>query len=349
MPLAVGVDAANLLRDRRGIGRYVRALARTWSESFADRIALTLFVPHAFPTLVEARLRDSLGVADVRVARRSRAASVDLVWYPWNGMTWVAQRPCVVTVHDLWPYVSPSSDRRAGARERSHYETAKQFAKRFIAVSRFTADELVARLHVDPARVDVVPHGVAPLTNGRVEPERVPDVERYVLFVGETEARKDVATLLEAARLLPDSVRHSTAVVIAGKNGASSGLNTVGVRVDAVGEVSDQRLASLYAGAAAFVFPSRYEGFGFPVLEAMQYGAPVIASDAAGVPEAAGDAALAFPAGDARALAGALQRVLEETPFARALSDKGRARAATMTWARCAQRTLESFERALHG
>ena len=310
-----------------------------------------LLVPDLFPSLVEQGLRDATGVADIAVARRHEAkkSGVQLVWYPWNGMTWTTTLPSVVTVHDLWPFASPATEERKRSREQSHYLRAVESATRFIAVSQFTAREMVERLQIDRARIDVIPNGVARLTPGDVAPARLPGGARYVLFVGETEARKDVATLAGASALLPESLRSSIVFVVAGKKQhAMAGLlATLGVRFDVVGEVSDERLASLYAGASAFVFPSRYEGFGLPVLEAMSYGVPVIASDAAAVREAAGDAGLIFPAGDAAALASALERALTDGDLSRRLSEAGRARAAAMTVDLCAERTLEAFGRAL--
>lgn len=310
-----------------------------------------LLVPDPLPSLVERRLREATGVADIAVARTADAkkSSCALVWYPWNGMTWTAPLPSVVTVHDLWPFVSPARDERKRAREQSHYLRAVEVATRFIAVSRFTADEMVDRLSIDPARIDVIPHGVRRLSATDVAPARLPDADRYVLFVGEAEPRKDVATLANAASLLPEALRSSIVFVIAGKTNQTMTdmLAARGVRFDVAGEVSDERLASLYAGASAFVFPSRYEGFGLPVLEAMSYGTPVVASDASAVKEAAGDAGLTFPVGDAPALASALERVLGDGALSQQLSMAGLARAAAMTTDLCAERTLEAFRRAL--
>ncbi|HLW38015.1 MAG TPA: glycosyltransferase, partial [Candidatus Eremiobacteraceae bacterium] len=103
---------------------------------------------------------------------------------------------------------------------------------------------------------------------------------------------------------------------------------------------SDRLLRALYAGAVAFAFPSHYEGFGLPVLEAMAHGVPVIASDAASVPEAGGDAAFYFPVGDSQALAAALQAVLTDAALAARLRSAGIARAASLSWDRCAAATL---------
>ena len=262
-------------------------------------------------------------------------------------MTWVPRRkvPTIVTLHDVWPFVSPAPDRRRRSREQSHYLTAAANADRFIAVSRFTAREAASYLHVDPARIDVVPNGVDRLDDAADAPAHVDGVDRYLLFVGEVEPRKGVDTLIDAMSMLPEVLRRTTALVIAGRSRGRRGAAHRDMRIEWTGEVSDARLASLYAGAGAFVFPSRYEGFGLPVLEAMRYGAPVVASDAAAIPEAAGDAALYFPSGDAAALSRAIERVLTDDGLSTSLAAAGRERATAMTHERCARETLEVFER----
>ncbi|MGA2760048.1 MAG: glycosyltransferase, partial [Candidatus Cybelea sp.] len=118
------------------------------------------------------------------------------------------------------------------------------------------------------------------------------------------------------------------------------------VRIVELGYVDDDVLAALYRACTVLAFPSRYEGFGLPVLEAMSYGAPVIASNAASVPEAGGDAAAYVPAGDAVALAGAIVRVTRDLAYARELRRRGPIRAAAFPWERTASRTLEVIEEA---
>jgi glycosyltransferase involved in cell wall biosynthesis len=340
-----------LPRDRRGIGRYVRSLIDSWNVRFRTRIEMVLLVPDLFPSLAARQLREATGIADITVARRDDASKsgVQLVWFPWNGMTWASPLPSVVTVHDLWPFAAPSPDERRRAREQSHYLRAVESARRFIAVSQFTADELVERLKIDAALIDVIPNGVRRLTATDATPARLRSGERYVLFVGEAEPRKDLATLVSAASMLPEALRASIIFVVAGKTSVavSDALRASGIHFNIEGEVSDERLASLYAGASVFAFPSRYEGFGLPVLEAMSYGAPVVASDAPAVTEVAGDAALIFPGGDARALASSIERVLDDRALSERLSRAGLARAASLTVDLCAERTLEAFGRAL--
>jgi len=343
--LRVGVDAANLPRDHRGMGRYVRSVLREFSTILSDRVQLTLLVPDPLPGLVARRYLEGLP-GDAVVARRGAAdkLGLDVVWYPWNGMTWRSPVPSVVTVHDVWPFVAPSRDARVRAREQAHYLEAAARAALIIAISEFTKREIVRLLGVSAERIQVIHQAVAPPHAVR-EPARVDGCARYVLFVGEVEPRKDVGTLVEAMRRLPDDVRAGTALVIVGRSRGLTSNDAGDVRLELAGEVADDaQLAALYAGAAAFAFPSKYEGFGLPLLEAMSYGAPVVASDAASIPEVGGEAALYFPCGDAQALSDALARVLRDPALARSMSAAGVARAATFDEEVRARTTLAALE-----
>ena len=340
----IGVDARKLLDDRRGIGRYTRALLRSWAARSQDRVAITLLVPDLFPSLLTKRLTAEIG-AELAVARTG-ARGFDLVWYPWNGMTWVAQDTKVATVHDCWPFASPAQNSSIRRNEQAPFLRTAEHAACIITDSGFGKSEVVRHLGFDPDKIEVVPLGVDAARSVIANPAGASPEPDYVLFVGQAETRKDLPTLLAAMDLLPDMLRTRFRLVVAGKDQPGSGARLPEhARVDFEGEVSDERLAQLYANASAFVFPSRYEGFGLPILEAMSYGAPVVASDAASLPEAAGDAALYFPVGDAAALAAAIGIILYEPALAQRLRIAGRIRAASMTWDRCADATLAVFER----
>jgi glycosyltransferase involved in cell wall biosynthesis len=347
--LRLGVDARNVLRDRRGIGRYARALLRRWIAREKERVDIVLLLPQALPTLAAGRLAAAIGVERVAVEKASKAARLGLgvAWHPWNGIFFDSGATDVASIHDVWPFVdAPAEDPRLVASRQEPFLCAAERASRIITDSRFSKGEIERHLGVEPGRIDVVPLGVEPeWIDARVAPAKVEGVERHVLFVGETEGRKDLATLLSAMAKLPADLRRSTALVVAGRVAASATVPD-GVRVEFAGEVDDASLSSLFAGAAAFVFPSRYEGFGLPVVEAMALRAPVVASDAASIPEVGGDAVAYFPAGDAAACAAALTRVIQDRAYADSLRAKGLERARTLTWDRCAAETLAILERA---
>jgi alpha-1,3-rhamnosyl/mannosyltransferase len=175
----------------------------------------------------------------------------------------------------------------------------------------------------------------------------------YLLSMGNTKPHKDLQTLLRAfahvAPALPD-----LRLLLVGEeppgylDAVPAGAPPeVRARVTFTGRVSDAELRALYAGASAFVFPSRYEGFGLPPLEAMALGAPVVCANAASLPEVVGDAALLFPAGDVGALAEALSRVLGDPALRERASQAGRERAAEFTWERTAAATVAVYREAL--
>jgi glycosyltransferase involved in cell wall biosynthesis len=280
-------------------------------------------------------------------------------------MTWISPLPSVATMHDVWPFAAPATDLRKRRNEQTPFRIAASRAAAIITDSNFSKKEITKHLDVRPELVRVVHLGVESARGPQSAHEvlLLDGASRYVLFVGESEPRKDLATLQAAMGRLPDALRMTTGLVIAGKPGpqlASRGRIDSARRhgrrthilrfkpVDSTptlvtGEISDELLDQLYAGAAALAFPSRYEGFGLPVLEAMSHSVPVVAADTASVPEVAGDAALYFRPGDADGLAWALARVISDLPLAAQLRAAGVARASAMTWDRCADETLAVF------
>ena len=364
MSLHIGVDAWNLPGDQRGIGRYTRALLRCWA-GYGRNVSVTLIIPEWPPLIHAQRYRNELGGLSLPIVHRNAvtARSFDLVWFPWNGMSWIPPGIAVATLHDASLFAMPPDNADIREREQRPFRVAAATATHIITDSHFSKGELARYLNLEPDRIDVVHLGVDPV---RVAPGEPLVEQPYVLFVGETEARKGI-DVLEAALA---KLREPPLLIIAGKRAgndqvaqgdAGAGRGDAGAgqgdvdaagasstaRVQYLGHVSDATLASLYVHARVVVYPSRYEGFGLPVLEAMAYGAPVISSDAAGMPEAGGDAALYFPSGDVNALANALDMVLNEDDLADNLRELGRRRAAQMTWDVTASQTIGIFERVL--
>jgi glycosyltransferase involved in cell wall biosynthesis len=261
-----------------------------------------------------------------------------------------ADAPLVVTVHDLAPVHFPELFSWKGRPFfAAAHRQAKRHAARVLCPTAATRDDCLAQ-GFDEARLRVVPWGVD-VPDVPVSVEHVADVrrrldlpERYLLWVGTIEPRKDVPVLLDAfARLADDDV----ALVLVGPDGWNEDLQPhvapVAERCHLTGFVSGADLDALYAGALAFCFPSRFEGFGMPILEAMAHATPVVTTDAGAPAEVAGDAARLVPVGDVEALTGALDALLADPAAARALGERGRERARTFTWSRCAEQTLAAY------
>jgi glycosyltransferase involved in cell wall biosynthesis len=328
----VAVDAHNLTRDDRGIGRYARAVL---SRALRDPgFAWTLVVRDLFPK--RAAVARALGVqpGEVEVSRRvPRDAGV--VWFPWNGTFLRTDAPSVATVHDAAPFAFPAADARKRATEQNPFLATANTARRILVQSAFTASEVERWLGVDAERIVVTPLAVdAAFTPGPAEP--LPAElrgRRYVLHVGAHDERKNTAVLIEAfARAFPEGD-----VTLAFTRLPPS-LPRGGVVVDAR---DDAALTALYRGAALVALPSYYEGFGFPLLEAMACGAPVLAARAGSLPEVGGDAAAwVDDARDTGAWADALRALLHDDAALAALAACGPARAATFSWDRCTAQTL---------
>ena len=253
------------------------------------------------------------------------------------------------TIHDLTCWLMPELHTAANVRaDKSFAERALKRAVRLIAVSENSKRDAVSVLGIDPARIDVIYSGVA---DAYFKAKPAAAAKPYVLFVGTIEPRKNVDTLLDAWALLNPELRSAFDLIVAGPMGwaaektvarLQSGLDSVRY----CGYVAERDLPSLTAGAAAFVYPSLYEGFGFPVAQAMACGVPVITSNSSCLPEVAGAGALYVDARSASELASAFDRLLTSEALRAQLGSAGRALAQRYRWERCARESLEFFRKA---
>jgi glycosyltransferase involved in cell wall biosynthesis len=265
----------------------------------------------------------------------------------------------VVTIHDLIYRFYPEAHRGLRALGmRGLVRLAAARSHRVIADSSSTRNDLVRFLHADPSRVDVVPLGVGSTRTGDGTPE--PELRRrhglgdrrVVLSVSAKRPHKNLRALLEALAGIPAEAR--PVLIVPGyttwyENHLREHAGRLGVADDVrfLGWVSRSDLEGLYELADCFVFPSLYEGFGLPVLEAMRRGVPVACSSASSLPEVAGDAALLFDPHDTDAIRGAMERLLGDRELAEGLAARGLERAKAFSWERSARETLASYERAL--
>jgi glycosyltransferase involved in cell wall biosynthesis len=357
-----------------GIGTYVRELAPALLRQDPS-LQLRLFharFPHAGPP--ERWLRDHW-VEELSDPIRTLYPSWDLLARPQlppslreTGVLHAtnpaaippagARQRLVVTVHDLafehFPELFPRQWRllyRIGLR------AAVRRADAILTPSRNTAEDLVSRTKVRPERIHVVPLAAA-LGAYDADPREVRDrlkvPEPYVLFVGTLEPRKNLVSLVRAYRRAAGTGAPH-ALVLAGPMGWQPAALLRELALSGPGEivltgpVSAADLDALYRGSAAFVYPSLYEGFGLPVLEAMARGVPTIASNASSVPEVLGDAGIAVDPRSIAELADALERVLGDEALAADLARRGAERAARFTWDETARRTLQVYGKAIDG
>lgn len=371
----VGFDATAIPPNRAGAGRYIFSLVEALSRADSDH-RFTVFVQSHL--IREFQIRSSrFELADVgRLSTRQRLAweqsrlprelkrrRVDVLHSPHYTMP--LRPPCcvVVTFHDATFITMPELHTRSRRGLLSvMMRVSSRRADRLIAVSASTRADICRILKLDAARVDVV-HEAASEIFGSATEDGIAEATSahglcpngYYLFVGVLEPRKNVHGLLDAyARLQGPAAELPLA--IAGKPGwmyqqifARVNELSVSHRVRFLGYVPDADLAALYAGCRAFIYPSLYEGFGLPVLEAIQCGAPVITSNIASLPEVAGDAALLISPTSAEELSGAMSRLAADPELAAELSRRGRLRARSFSWARCAQETMQVYARALNG
>jgi glycosyltransferase involved in cell wall biosynthesis len=291
--------------------------------------------------------------------RMARREGVDLVHsFASTAPGWGRFRR-VVTIHDLIYRIYPEA--HSGVLSlgmRMLVGLAARRSHRVIADSKSTRDDLVRLLRVPKDRIDVVPLGVGDGDQAPATPEHELR-ERYdlgtrplALSVSAKRPHKNLIRLLEALELIPDERRPM--LVIPGYSTWHESELRERARATSLEDdvrflswVSSRDLEGLYAASTCFVFPSLYEGFGLPVLEAMRRGLPVACSDRSSLPEVAGKAALMFDPEDPRAIATAVERLLTDVQLAERLRRAGREQAEGFTWAATANGTVQTYRRAL--
>ena len=255
-------------------------------------------------------------------------------------------KPCkmVSTIHDLAEFTIPEKYSRTQAFIRRQIVRHQVKASdHILTVSQFSRNDICSRFHVKPEKITVTYN-----TIGLPGTRQLQKPEKYFLYVSEIERAKNPATLIKAYALLPEDIRNSWQLYIVGKKGNDYDNvmnlireNKIEDRVRIFGYVSDEELETLYARAWCFIFPSVFEGFGFPVLEAMAKGTPVICSDSSSIPEVGGDAVLLFDPYDEKMLASQMCKLVREDGLRDCMIQKGLERAKQFDETAAARQTLE--------
>jgi glycosyltransferase involved in cell wall biosynthesis len=278
----------------------------------------------------------------------------DVLFVPAHSLPPVLPRASVTTIHDLgylhFPGEHPPVTR--WLRRESNRWSARR-ATRVIAISEATRDDLFRFDHINPDRITVVHHGRAPWFQPIHDPTQIAVVRSrhgldrpYFLFIGTLQPRKNLERLLAAFDTVA-AERPDLLLALVGAAGwqpdrLQSALARVRARdrIRLLGYVDDADLPPLLSGSLGLAFPSLYEGFGLPALEAMACASPVLTSNTSSLPEVVGDAGLLVDPLDVRAIADGLRRLAGDAAFRRDLGERGLARSAAFTWERAARETL---------
>jgi glycosyltransferase involved in cell wall biosynthesis len=361
-----------------GSGQYLRQLLQAMGPVVAET-KLLICLPHGnsvgdvppvethwlpIPKRWLGRNMAKVWFEQVAFPRAARRLGADVAHVPYWGSSLWPRVPTVVTLHDLIPRVLPAY--RGGPWVRLYTALVSHAVHRAAQVlcdSDASRQDALEWLRLDPTRV----HAVHLAVGNEFSPEPAPaDAEvraryelppRYVLYLGGHDVRKNVAGLLRAFSLVAPSDAEVSLVVGGRLPQRSSGVlmdprplaAELGLEAEVrfLGWVPEEDKPALYRGAACFVFPSRYEGFGLPVLEALACGTPVVTSDCSSLPEVIGGAGYSVSPDDIRGLAGAILSILVDDELAADLAGRGPAQAARFSWRQTAKRTLSVYAQAV--
>lgn len=331
--MVVALDGTPLTLSSGGLRRYTEELINALRSEFPEDTYHVVSDQLAHPTNALDRRWWSIGLP-----RTLLRLECDLFHGGDFAVPYLPVRPAVMSLHDLSPWMNPEWHKSAArVRRRAPILIGLGLAAMLIVPTRAIRDQAIDYFRISPARVAIVPDAAA-----RHLQRREPWPGRYFLFAGTVEPRKNVPALVSAWRKLRE--QHEVDLIVAGRRrpdgpviGAESGLHVLD-------EVTDEQLASLYSGAVALVYPSSYEGFGLPVVEAMQCGCAVITSRDPALIEVAGGAALHV---DSDRLAEAMEALLVDDEELQRRRDLSIRRAAEFSWERTARLTREVYVEAL--
>jgi glycosyltransferase involved in cell wall biosynthesis len=370
--LRVLVDATEAPADRGALGRYLDGLISALGAAGTDlAIACQRADEERYRRLAPgARVVAGPAVLGHRAARLAweqsglplvaQQVAADVIHMPYYSMPLQPGRPAVVTVHDVTFFTEPEQHPAISASFfKAAIRTAARRAARIIVPSNATRDDVVRVLDVDAARIDVAYHGVDHRVFHRPSAAEVAAVavrlglrgRPYVAYLGSLAARKNVAALVTGWASAVAGLDDPPALVLAGGGNWSDEVDAAiarvppQLRVARPGYLPSRDLPGFYGGALVVAFPSRGEGFGLPVLEAMACGAPVLTTHRTSLPEVGGDA-VAYTEPDAPAIGAALRELLTDPSRRAALGEAGHARAQEFSWAASAAAHLASYKKA---
>jgi len=362
--MRIGLDASPLVGDRGGVGWHTYYLLRGMLAIQSDAEFVAYLRPGSHPPEETRRWPGAERLSWVTASKwsmKSRGSTDRLDLYHGTNfrMQTVGRHGGIVTIHDLWLDRFPEYSQKFLGQTLSSYKTRRiaRRARKVVTVSKFSARELIELFGLSAEQIAVIPNGVSEEFFPRQDDEAFMALkrriglasERFLLFVGGADPRKNHRLVLEAASMIRPHLEGRT-LVLAGSATHPFGSYEETAKsyrlMDCVlcpGRLSQGDLQLLYSHADIFLFPSLYEGFGMPVLEAMACGVPVITSRTTALGEVAGDAALLVDPDNARELADRMIELLESESLRASLKAKGFARITEYTWARAALQTHDLY------
>ncbi len=300
--------------------------------------------------------------------RAASAFEADVLHVPYWAPPLRSSVPIVATIHDIIPLILP--EYRGGPLVRAYTQlvsTAAHGATLILTDSGASRNDIIQRLRVPADRVRAIYLAADPKFSAHVDPISLAALhknydlpEDYVLYLGGFDARKNIETLLQVYTWAQDVLGGDYPLVVAGSlpdrhDAFFHDPRVIAKQIEVepvirfLGHVAEEDKVALYQQARAFLYPTLYEGFGLPALEALACGVPVVGSNASSVPEIVGDAGILVDPKDARAMAGALIAVCTEDPLHADLSERALKQAARFSWEKCARETAEAYESVMRG
>jgi glycosyltransferase involved in cell wall biosynthesis len=383
--LVICLDVRPALKGMTGVGTYIYHLSSSLIKKFPDQV-LKVFSSSLRDRLEsDFKTCENVIIYDRHIPVRLMDAAFNRLRFPplqfFTGSFDLFHSPSpvlppltkckkIVTVHDLY-FLKEPGDTQKLSRSVFSRQVAEHLKKadRIICVSKFTAGEVLGFFDLDPSKIKVIYHGSDHIEVGRLknpaqaesmrklffENNGLPDADSLLLFVGTVEPRKNPALLLDAFENLINQTGMRVNLVYAGGMGWGAEAFTDRLqnshyrdRIVITGYKQREELNDLYRIADVLVMPSKEEGFGLPLIEAMRFGVPIIAADNSSLPEIGGSAALYFESGSAEGLADALGKLLTDAGLQATLIKKGRQRAEDFSWGKAAEETMDLYREVMN-
>ena len=363
LPVKIVIAAWHLKNPTVGLGRYARELIEAIGrvDSANEYEILMPEAEHQFPPRPNIRYK----VIRFPLFRRRfweqvahlRAGPYDLLHFPYDSCAAWTRGKFVTTIHDAKPLLFPELRSKVNLNARiEQLLVGDRRAKidHVITSSDSSRRDLIQQLELPTGRITAVPLGIDSSRFHPVSPAQAGAERPYVMSLAGSDPTKNIINLVRAFAAVPEHLRQIYDLVLVGdvskREDVRAAIEREGIasRTRLAGVVPDDALIRLYQGATVFVFPSLYEGFGLPVLEAMACGCPVVCSDTSSLPEVAGDAAVLVDPRNVEHISAQLVHVLE-SPLVRAdMKERGRARALDFPWERTARETIDVYRRVVN-